>query len=437
MEPTVSRLPCDAVREFQHDGVRWRALEGWRSRAGHTLCYFVVLQEEKPSAADSLDRRASLAPGQSLVGQSEEQLVELLGSAAPLTATERRDRAAGPSPGRSQRGRADRASCGHATGSGRPRRSGEGLDRRTGSGSAGRLGSVGGQDIRHRKCQLPPADIEQRRQRIAINRVSGHPDSRRVSPGSGAIQRSDDASRDDPCLRERCLGQRHHEGPVHVAPGQVGLSQRPAEGGRGGAEPFRPPHPELDQNDREGTLVAPAALQLPAGDGVEAFTTEQARLLIPERREARPASVPAVATCLLCPVRGRPRVLGIRWGGGLARWRCLDTVGARRSRLVSAALAEARVVQPSVALIRGQGSAVGCFVEEDAESLQLVSGAIQESAEPLERFGGRPVAKPVPLQTHQAQEAVKNAVGFSQPAQSGLRVDREFAGFQSPRPGPA
>jgi hypothetical protein len=28
-------------------------------------------------------------------------------------------------------------------------------------------------------------------------------------------------------------------------------------------------------------------------------------------------------------------------------------------------------------------------------------------------------------------------VGFSQPAQSGLRVDREFAGFQSPRPGPA
>jgi hypothetical protein len=90
MEPTVSRLPCDAVREFQHDGVRWRALEGWRSRAGHTLCYFVVLQEEKPSAADSLDRRASLAPGQSLVGQSEEQVVELLGSAAPLTATERR-----------------------------------------------------------------------------------------------------------------------------------------------------------------------------------------------------------------------------------------------------------------------------------------------------------------------------------------------------------
>lgn len=90
MEPTVSRLAGDAVREFEHDGVRWRALEGWRSRAGHTLCYFVVLQEGKPSAADSLDRRASIAPGESLVGQSEEQLLELLGSAAPLTVTERR-----------------------------------------------------------------------------------------------------------------------------------------------------------------------------------------------------------------------------------------------------------------------------------------------------------------------------------------------------------
>ncbi len=77
-------------RVVEADGKSWRAIEAWRGRAGHGLCYFLALDDEAPMAEDRADRRAVLEPGERLLALPDERLVVLLEESVPLTDTERR-----------------------------------------------------------------------------------------------------------------------------------------------------------------------------------------------------------------------------------------------------------------------------------------------------------------------------------------------------------
>lgn len=78
------------VREFDHHGVRWRAVFGWRGAGGRGLCYFVPLEAGTPTGDDRRDRRATLEPGEDFDEVSDERLAELLDGGTALTGTERR-----------------------------------------------------------------------------------------------------------------------------------------------------------------------------------------------------------------------------------------------------------------------------------------------------------------------------------------------------------
>lgn len=72
----------------------FRALVAWRGRASdRALLYFLALDADAPDPDDRRDRRAPLGPGREPGDLSEEDLLELLAEAAPLTGTERRFRA--------------------------------------------------------------------------------------------------------------------------------------------------------------------------------------------------------------------------------------------------------------------------------------------------------------------------------------------------------
>lgn len=77
-------------REVRADGVAWLAMEGWRGRAGHGLCYLVRLEGREPAADDRGDRRAALEPGERLSELDEERTATLVAASVPLTETERR-----------------------------------------------------------------------------------------------------------------------------------------------------------------------------------------------------------------------------------------------------------------------------------------------------------------------------------------------------------
>lgn len=93
------------TREFTAGDQAWRAVEAWRAGSGHGLLYFLPLTDEPPSGGrapgradegpwpaedDRRDRRALLAPGDSLEGLEADGLRERLEEGAPLTETERR-----------------------------------------------------------------------------------------------------------------------------------------------------------------------------------------------------------------------------------------------------------------------------------------------------------------------------------------------------------
>lgn len=77
-------------RVVEAEGRAWRAMEAWRGRGGHGLCYFLALDDGTPMAEDRADRRAALEPGERLLALPDERLVALLEESVPLTDTERR-----------------------------------------------------------------------------------------------------------------------------------------------------------------------------------------------------------------------------------------------------------------------------------------------------------------------------------------------------------
>ncbi len=86
----MSELPQRQIREVDYGGVSWRAIEAWRGRGGHALCYLLRIESEQAAADDREDRRATLEPGEELTALSEDRLDALVAGAAPLTKTERR-----------------------------------------------------------------------------------------------------------------------------------------------------------------------------------------------------------------------------------------------------------------------------------------------------------------------------------------------------------
>lgn len=78
------------MRDLELGGLPWRAIEAWRGRGGHALCYLIRTEDERAIPDDRQDRRATLEPGEHLDTLDGDRLEVLVEAASPLTETERR-----------------------------------------------------------------------------------------------------------------------------------------------------------------------------------------------------------------------------------------------------------------------------------------------------------------------------------------------------------
>lgn len=87
--PAAEARPAARV---EAEGRAYRAIEAWRGRAGHGLCYFLALEDTggTPAPDDRRDRRAALQPEERFGAIGSERWTELLDASVPLTDTERR-----------------------------------------------------------------------------------------------------------------------------------------------------------------------------------------------------------------------------------------------------------------------------------------------------------------------------------------------------------